>query len=412
MCGRAVADRYATFATISDSSGEPIDQGLVFQFRAPHSFTGEDVAEMHGHGGPVVMDQLLKSVLAQGVRLARPGEFTERAFLNGKIDLAQAEAVADLIASVSVAAARSALRSLTGRFSGCIDSLSRQILDLRVFVEGAIDFPEEEIDFLAEGGVGQRLERLIEELRELLATATQGAILNEGITLVLAGRPNVGKSSLLNRLLGYERAIVTSMPGTTRDVLAERMDLDGIPVRVVDTAGLRRSNDVIEQEGMRRALAEIGEADRVLLVRDDESPEDLAALISEEGIPTDRLTIVTNKIDRNAGVAGERRGGRFEEVGVSALTGAGIDALKVQIKRAVGFREEEGVFSARRRHLEALARAKMALEHGAEALRGSGAGELLAEDLRAAHDSLGEIVGVVSSDALLGEIFSRFCIGK
>jgi tRNA modification GTPase len=232
----------------------------VFQFQHRTHFT----ASLKCSGGPVVTDLLLKSVLTQGV--AKRARATERAFINGKIDLAQAEAVADLIASVSVAAARNALRSLTGRFSERIDALARQILDLRVYVEGAIDFPEEEVDFLAEGRVSERLERLIESVCELLSTATQGAILNEGITLVLAGRPNVGKSSLLNRLLGYERAIVTSAPGTTRDVLAERMDMDGIPVRIVDTAGIRRSSDPIEQEGVRRALAQIGEADRVLLV--------------------------------------------------------------------------------------------------------------------------------------------------
>jgi tRNA modification GTPase len=266
MCGRDVPDRHATFATLSDAAGDPIDQGLVLQFRAPHSFTGEDVAELHGHGGPVVMDQLLKSALELGARLARPGEFTERAYLNGKIDLAQAEAVADLIASGSVSAARSAFRSLTGRFSELIDSLSRQVVELRIFVEGAIDFPEDEVDFLAEGHVQKRLERLIGAVQSLIDTATQGAILNEGITIVLAGRPNVGKSSLLNRLLGYERAIVTNIPGTTRDVLAEPMELDGIPLRVVDTAGLRESNDSIEQEGVRRARAQIDGADRTLLM--------------------------------------------------------------------------------------------------------------------------------------------------
>jgi tRNA modification GTPase len=412
ICGRGIRPRIATATGFFDGAGEPIDSGLALAFVSPHSFTGENVAELQGHGGPVVMDMLLRCAVERGARLARPGEFTERAYLNGKIDLAQAEAVADLIASRSQAAARSALRSLSGRFSTLVRDLSAGILELRIYVEGAIDFPEDEIDFLREGRVGERLERLIGSLSQLLSTATQGAILNEGITLVLAGRPNVGKSSLLNRLLGFDRAIVTATPGTTRDVLAEVMDLEGVPVRIVDTAGLRLSGDHIELEGMRRARQQIEEADRVLLVRDATSGESVADLIDEQSVPTDRLTLVTNKIDLTALPSGGVDEGEHPEVRVSALTGAGLDDLRRHILQAIGHREEAGVFSARRRHLDALRRAHESLVHGATALNDAGAGELLADDLHRAHDQLGEIVGTVSSDALLGEIFSRFCIGK
>jgi tRNA modification GTPase len=412
ICGRAVAERRATWTTFSDPTGQPIDQGLALLFRAPRSFTGEDIAELQGHGGPVVMDLLLQAAVCLGARLARPGEFTERAFRNGKLDLAQAEAIADLIASSSVAAARGALRSLSGRFSELITSIAHDMLLLRVFVEGAIDFPEEEIDFIKEGHVAARVERLIGSVTGVIQVATQGAILNEGITLVLAGRPNVGKSSLLNRMLGYERAIVARSPGTTRDVLAERMDLDGIPVRIIDTAGLRNTLEPVEQEGVRRARVEVAQADVVLLVRDDNDSERIQDLIREQSLPTDRLMIASNKIDLSHGIAGRRSNGELTELGISALNGDGIDSLKERIKEAIGFQEQEGVFSARRRHLDALERAKSALLHGADALATAGAAELLAEDLRVSHACLGEIVGAVSPDALLGEIFSRFCIGK
>ena len=357
------------------------------------------------------MDLLLKATLSFGARLARPGEFTERAFLNGKMDLAQAEAVADLIASRSEAAARSALRSLSGAFSDRVRSLAQDMLDLRVYVEGAIDFPEDEVDFLAEGRVEERLQRLVGDLVALIGTATQGAILNEGVTLVLAGRPNVGKSSLLNRLLGFERAIVTDTPGTTRDTLSESFDLDGVPIRVIDTAGLRIAGDAIEREGIRRAHLEIEDADLVLLVRDSASLESVDHLVAEQSLQTHRMIVVTNKIDLTNREAGQVAGAP-PEVAVSALTGAGMGALKRQILHAVGRHDEAGVFSARRRHLEALNRAHEILERGLEVLRVDAAGELLADDLRRAHDQLGEIVGSVTSDALLGEIFARFCIGK
>ena len=408
ICGRQVPVGRVTLASFRDAAGERVDRGLVLRFEAPHSFTGEDVVELHGHGGPVVLDLLVQAALAAGARLARPGEFTERAFHNGKLDLAQAEAVADLIASGSVAAARSAMRSLTGEFSRLIDELSGEILDLRVFVEAAIDFAAEEVDFLADSDLASRLERLIGRLELIFGRATQGVLLNEGIALVLAGRPNVGKSSLLNRLLGYERAIVTDVPGTTRDVLAERMDIGGIPVRIVDTAGLRRTQDAIEREGISRACAQIEVADVVLLVYDASLPESIDGLIEEFDIPTDRLVVVANKVDLLEAPDGVQQAGH---TAVSALTGCGIESLTAEIQRVVGYQPQEGAIAARRRHLDALERTRSALERGRRNFR-VGAGELLAEDLREAHRSLGEIVGAVSSDELLGEIFSRFCIGK
>jgi tRNA modification GTPase len=408
ICGRQLPVGRATLASFRDAGGERVDQGLVLRFEAPHSFTGEDVVELHGHGGPVVLDLLVGAALASGARLARPGEFTERAFNNGKLDLAQAEAVADLIASGSAAAVRSAMRSLTGEFSRLIDELSREVLDLRVFVEAAIDFAEEEVDFLSDSDASRRLERLVGILDTIRERATQGAILNEGIALVLAGRPNVGKSSLLNRLLGYERAIVTDVPGTTRDVLTERMDMGGIPVRVVDTAGLRHAQDDIEREGISRALAQIAVADVVLLVYDASQPEPIDDLIAEFDIPTDRLVVAANKSDLL-----EAQGGATEigHLAVSALTGWGVESLIGELQRAVGYQPQEGAISARRRHLDALERTRRALERGRLNFS-AGAGELLAEDLRDAHQCLGEIVGAVTSDELLGEIFSRFCIGK
>jgi tRNA modification GTPase len=404
--------RVATRSRFVDSDGRVIDHGLALSFVAPRSFTGEDVIELHGHGGPVVMDLLLRAAIAAGARIARPGEFTERAFLNGKLDLAQADAVADLIASRSEAAARSAMRSLSGEFSTRINEIAQGALDLRVFVEAAIDFPEEEVDFLSDGRVLERLERLIGMLESVLSTATQGALLNEGITLVLAGRPNVGKSSLMNRLLGYDRAIVSEIAGTTRDVLAESIDLEGVPIRVVDTAGLRLAGDTIEREGIRRARKEIDDAQQVILVVDDRAPETAAEVIAEHTLPTDRLTIASNKIDLTGTMAGERSVDGRALFGVSALTGAGVESLKRRILALAGHRDDAGVFSARRRHLEALRAAVASLRHGASNLRQAGAGELLADDLRRAHDHLGDIVGVTTSDALLGEIFSRFCIGK
>jgi tRNA modification GTPase len=325
--------------------------------------------------------------------------------LNGRIDLAQAEAVADLIDSASRAAARSAARSLSGEFSARIDALAAKIVELRAFVEAAIDFPDDDVDFLQEGDVAGRLAELIEAVKQLLGAAHQGALLTEGITLVLAGAPNVGKSSLLNRLAGYERAIVTPIPGTTRDTLSEQINLDGIPIRLIDTAGLRAAADPIELEGIRRTRAEVAAADRILWVCDATAP---ATRRVPDDLPNDRLTVVVNKTDLVADPVDLERG----SIAVSALTGRGIEHLKQHLKDLAGYRGGEGVFSARRRHLDALAEASAHLREGAQQLASGAGGELVAEELRMAHDALGEIVGRVSPDALLGVIFSRFCIGK
>jgi tRNA modification GTPase len=410
--------RYAYLAHFRDSGGSSIDQGIAVHYPAPRSFTGEDVVELQGHGGPVVMDMLLAVVIGCGARVARPGEFTERAFLNGKIDLAQAEAVADLIDSASSAAARNAMRSLQGVFSTRITAIAEALRELRVFVEAAIDFADEEIDFLQEAAVGERTRAVLAQVEAIIADARQGVLLTEGIGLALAGRPNAGKSSLLNRLAGYERAIVTSMPGTTRDTLHEQITLDGLPIRIVDTAGLRRTTDLVELEGIRRAQEAFGHSDRILLISDAMELADWELLIEEQCLPRERITVVLNKIDLSGHEPGCLESGDRQVTGdlpvvrVSALTGAGIDALIDHLKRVAGYRSNEGSFSARRRHLTALQQALQALVRGLAAIEAQGAGELLAEDLRAAHDSLGEITGRVSADALLGDIFSSFCIGK
>jgi tRNA modification GTPase len=413
IAGAIGAARQATLRTFRDVEGRTIDEGVVLYFAAPASFTGEDVVELQGHGGPVVMDLLLEAALAGGARIARPGEFSERAFLNGRMDLAQAEAVADLITASSRAAARNAARSLTGEFSRRIEALAAEMLDLRTFVEAAIDFPEEEIDFLADAALRRRLERLRADLGDIRSRAREGALLNEGISVVIAGRPNAGKSSLLNRLAGYDRAIVTDIPGTTRDVLAERIVLDGLPLRIADTAGLRPTGDRIEQEGVRRARAEIEGADRVLLVSDVTSGEDPLAIAREEALPFERLTLVLNKADlARDETVGILPASEPPRVRLSALTGEGVDSLVRHLKDVVAFREDEGGFSARRRHLDALRRAAGFVNEGIDALTSRGAGDLLAEDLRVAHEVLGEIVGRVSSEDVLGAIFTSFCIGK
>lgn len=415
LLGRRPRPRYAEYQAFVDADGSPIDDGIALFFPGPNSFTGEDVLELQGHGGPMVMDLLLARVLSLGARLARPGEFTQRAFLNDKMDLAQAEAVADLIDASTEAAARSALRSLRGAFSQRIERLLEELVSLRVFVESAIDFPDEEIDFLADRQVDDRLGVLLASIDEVLATARQGCLLNEGVNLVILGRPNAGKSSLLNAFAGRDTAIVTDIPGTTRDVLRERIELDGMPLHIVDTAGLRESGDAVEQEGIRRAWREVERADHVLLLVDDSqglSAEEHAVCERLHDVP---LTVVRNKIDltrRTAGLQAEEVPGS-STVAVSIKTGAGMDALKDHLKSALGFRgAETGTFLARRRHLDALASARQAIAHGREQLRATQAGELLAEDLRQAQQALNEITGEFDNEALLDRIFSSFCIGK
>jgi tRNA modification GTPase len=411
--------RHAHFAAFRDDRGTVLDSGIALFFPAPHSFTGEDVVELQAHGGPVILDLLLQACYRRGARPARPGEFSERAYLNDKIDLAQAEAIADLINSNTENAALNATRSLQGVFSRKIDDLVTLVTRLRVYVEAAIDFPEEEIDFLEEGKVLDRLDAIMGQLREVMDTARQGSLIREGMKLVIAGRPNAGKSSLLNALSGQETAIVTPIEGTTRDVLREHIQIDGLPLHIVDTAGLRESGDAIEQEGIRRAWHEMESADRILLVVDDTTTtrfDHAGSLWPERNRHLTRdipVTIVRNKCDLTGRAPAVVKTSDGTVIYLSARTGAGMELLREHLKSCMGYREAgEGLFSARRRHLESLQRAEHALQSGRNQLSGAGAGELLAEDLRRCQENLGEITGAVSSDQLLGEIFASFCIGK
>ncbi|MEE4676033.1 tRNA uridine-5-carboxymethylaminomethyl(34) synthesis GTPase MnmE [Pseudomonas alliivorans] len=420
IIGREPKPRYAHYGPFADASGQTLDEGIALFFPGPNSFTGEDVLELQGHGGPIVLDMLLQRCLELGSRLARPGEFSERAFLNDKLDLAQAEAIADLIEASSAQAARNALRSLQGAFSQRVDKLTEKLIGLRIYVEAAIDFPEEEIDFLADGHVLSMLDEVRAELSTVLREAGQGALLRDGMTVVIAGRPNAGKSSLLNALAGREAAIVTEIAGTTRDVLREHIHIDGMPLHVVDTAGLRDTQDQVEMIGVQRALKAIGEADRILLVVDATAPEanDPFALwpeFLEERPDPAKVTLIRNKSDLSGDLTDlETSPDGHVTISLSARAGGeGLELLREHLKACMGYEQtSESSFSARRRHLEALRHASDSLEHGRAQLTLAGAGELLAEDLRQAQQSLGEITGAFSSDDLLGRIFSSFCIGK
>lgn len=410
ILGSLPSPRKAVHRLFNAADGSALDDGIALYFPAPHSFTGEDVLELQGHGGTVVLDMLLKRCVELGARLARPGEFSERAFLNDKLDLAQAEAIADLIDSGSEQAARSALRSLQGEFSTTVNSLLTGLIELRVYVEAALDFPDEEIDFLADVAVTNRLESIRQQLHTIFLKARQGSLLRDGMHLVIVGRPNAGKSSLLNALAGQETAIVTEIAGTTRDVLRERINLDGMPLHIVDTAGLRESDDPVEKIGIERAWAEIAKADLILLLVDDtchdepQNAEILARLPSH--LP--RIT-VHNKVD----LSGKLPGKQGEHLYISAKQSLGIDALRAELKTRMGYQgEAEGTFMARRRHLQALAETQAAVERAELQLREFNAGELMAEELRTAQDALGQITGRFTPDDLLGEIFSSFCIGK
>ncbi len=410
ICGTLPPARFAQFTTFKDAQGEVMDSGLVLYFPNPASFTGEDVVELQAHGSPVVLDLLCQRAISLGARMARPGEFSERAFLNNKIDLAQAEAIADLIDSATDQAARGAVRSLQGEFSSQINHLLRQLIELRMFVEASIDFSDEEIDFLAEAKVGEQVQGLLSQLDVIMASAQQGSLLREGISVVLAGRPNAGKSSLHNRLAGHDAAIVTDVAGTTRDVLREQIHLGGLPLRISDTAGLHETQDVVEQEGIKRTQAEILQADHVLLISDD-AAHDAAILAS---LPENVIvTLIQNKIDLNNTPPRREDKNGLTILYLSAKTGDGLDLLEQRLCEAAGFHpEQEGVFIARRRHLDALERARSAVEIGYRCLAEAGAGELLAEELRQAQQALGEITGDFTTDDLLGEIFSNFCVGK
>lgn len=407
VAGPLPAPRYAALRRFRDGRGEALDEGLVLRFPAPNSFTGEDVIELQGHGGPVVLDRLLQRLLALGARVARPGEFSERAFLNGRMDLSRAEAVADLIEAGSEAAARAAMRSLEGEFARRVQALAAELTGLRVELESSIDFADEPLDGLETGGLESRLAGLAARLAAVRREAGRGRALREGLTVVIAGRPNAGKSSLLNRLAGRDAAIVTALAGTTRDVLDEHLHLDGMPLRVLDTAGLRPAGDAVEREGVRRAQAAMAAADRILLVVDDaEPPAALEALHAE--LPSRPVTVVRNKIDLSgspAGVVGE-------SVHVSARTGAGLDALRGHLRATLGEDGGTGLFTARRRHLEALDAAAAAIEEARTAAAAGAGEELIAESLHVAQGRLGEITGEVTTEDLLGRIFSTFCIGK
>jgi tRNA modification GTPase len=415
LIGDLPRPRHATLASFLDQAREPIDVGLALFFPAPHSYTGEHVVELQGHGGPVVVERLVQRCLELGARRANPGEFTERAFHNDKIDLAQAEAVADLIDAGSQEAARAAMRSLQGEFSSMIQGLTEALIDLRTYVEAAIDFPEEEVDFLGDLELVERLATVRGHFDAVAAAAGQGRLLRDGLTVVLAGRPNSGKSSLLNRLAGYDAAIVAPIPGTTRDVLRERIDIDGLPLHVLDTAGLRESADLVEAEGVRRATAEMRRADRVLFVIDcGDDPEGRAFDEQRVRLPAAvPVTLVFNKTDLGAGLSVSDTISGPPRVHVSALTGTGLDTLRSHLKESVSYQTAGGgSISARRRHLDALARARTCVENAATQLEQRRAGELVAEELRMAQQALDEITGVFHPDDLLGRIFGSFCIGK
>jgi tRNA modification GTPase len=414
LLGFLPAPRNAALASFRAADGSALDRGLALYFPGPASFTGEDMLELHGHGGTVVLDEVMRRALQLGCRSARPGEFSERAFLNGKIDVAQAEAIADLIDASTGAAARAAVRSLQGEFSARVRELQRQLTELRAHVEAAIDFPDEEIEFLAAGAVTERVAQLFSAFDSLGQAARQGSLLREGLTVVIAGKPNAGKSSLMNVLAGADVAIVTELPGTTRDVLRERVQLDGIPLHLIDTAGLRQAPDRIEAEGIRRAEREMRAADRLLYVVDattagaDDLSQELAQL--PPGIP---VTVVLNKIDLLDLGSTMDASATPVRIALSAKTGEGVDALRGHLKSIAGFAgTEEGALSARRRHLDALERARNCVTSAAEALTRRRAPELFAEDLRLAQQALGEITGEFTSDDLLGTIFASFCIGK
>lgn len=419
ILGKLPKPRYAEYLPFLDENGQVIDQGIALFFPNPHSFTGEDVLELQGHGGPIILDLLIKRILSiPATRIARPGEFSERAFLNDKVDLAQAEAIADLIDASSEQAAKSAMSSLQGVFSNKINELVNLLINLRIFVEAAIDFPEEEIDFLSDGKIETQLKDVIKQLNDVRSEAKQGSLLREGMKVVIAGRPNAGKSSLLNALSGRDSAIVTDIAGTTRDVLREHIHIDGMPLHIIDTAGLRDAYDEVERIGIERAWVEIEQADRVLLMVDgttttEINPEKLWPEFMQRVPSHIPVTVIRNKADLTGETLGYSDVSQYSLIRLSARTGNGVDLLREHLKQTMGFSAtSEGGFLARRRHLQALEQAAKHLDNGLEQLITYHAGELLAEELRLAQESLSEITGSFTSDDLLGKIFGSFCIGK
>jgi len=409
--------RYAHYLPFFDENQE-IDSGIVIYFPGPNSFTGEDVVELQGHGGPVVMDMLLQRVFSLGAEPAKPGEFSERAFLNDKLDLAQAEAIADLIDASSEQAARSALRSLQGDFSKLIHTQVEALILLRIYVEAAIDFPEEEIDFLSDGKVEKETKAILTDLKKILIKAEQGCLMRDGMSVAIVGQPNAGKSSLLNALSGKESAIVTDIAGTTRDVLKEEINIDGMPLHIIDTAGLRESDCKVEQIGIQRAWNVIENADQILLVMDENFIDDADNMAINEGLleqfpDSIDITLIHNKIDRTDKVPELIKHKHRTEIYLSAKEQKGIDLLKNHLKKCMGYQSAgEGSFMARRRHLEAINKAILSVQNGLSQLQDFSAGEILAEELRQAQNHLSEITGEFTSDDLLGRIFTSFCIGK
>lgn len=402
--------RYASYGKISSSSGQHIDDGLVLFFPAPHSFTGEDVVEIQGHGGVIISDMILQAVIEAGARMARPGEFSQRAFLNGKMDLAQAESVADLINASSRQAARAALRTLEGQFSRQIHTLVESLIQLRLYVESSMDFVDEEIELLESGDVYKRLQMIRQQLRVVFEQASRGRMLNEGLNIVILGKPNAGKSSLMNALSGQDSAIVTQYPGTTRDIIQERLLICGVPVHICDTAGIREQAEHIEQEGMRRALSAANKADRILWVHDDTHALDDEDIPVIDEVP---VTLVYNKTDQSGRRPGAMISDRHQAVAISTLTGAGMTALEHHIVGQIEEQESsENEYATRRRHIQALEMAQGFLQQADIQLRLSGGSELLAEELKGAQQALSEITGDFTQDDLLGRIFSEFCIGK
>ena len=410
--------RFAHYLPFYSQNNQVIDSGIVLYFPGPNSFTGEDVVELQGHGGPVVMDMLLQEVFAHGAEPAKPGEFSERAFLNDKLDLAQAEAIADLIEASSEQAARSALRSLQGEFSQLIHEQVETLIQLRIYVEAAIDFPEEEIDFLSDGKVEKDTRNILTDLNSILKKAQQGCLIREGMTVAIAGQPNAGKSSLLNALSGKESAIVTDIAGTTRDVLKEEINIDGMPLHIIDTAGLRESDCEVEKIGIKRAWDVIENADQILMVVDESSIDDSHQQTVNQQLMAQfpesiDITLIHNKIDLADKIPSINHSEHQTEIFLSAKKNAGIELLKDHLKQCMGYQSAgEGTFMARRRHLEAIQKAIQNVENGLQQLQEYSAGELLAEELRLAQNALSEITGEFTSDDLLGRIFTSFCIGK